>query len=164
MNFMSLLFLTLFFYFIFLTCRMAHWCRKCIYLKPKLEKLAATYHPTLDLSLSLSYRYKYFYVILIQSTSPSLWENVIFWRYYWHEFWKCNSWVLHFKIPPVISFLSNMPNVRSVLFASGLIFFLLCDSYSYICIKQLYYTYSIDFFSWYNVKFVPESRLKLCLR
>ncbi|CAA6655523.1 unnamed protein product [Spirodela intermedia] len=27
--------------------QMAHWCRKCIYLKPKLEKLAATYHPTI---------------------------------------------------------------------------------------------------------------------
>ncbi|XP_039134524.1 thioredoxin-like 3-2, chloroplastic [Dioscorea cayenensis subsp. rotundata] len=24
---------------------MANWCRKCIYLKPKLEKLAADYHP-----------------------------------------------------------------------------------------------------------------------
>ncbi|XP_071711588.1 thioredoxin-like 3-2, chloroplastic isoform X2 [Rutidosis leptorrhynchoides] len=24
---------------------MANWCRKCIYLKPKLEKLAAHYHP-----------------------------------------------------------------------------------------------------------------------
>ncbi|KAI3758144.1 hypothetical protein L6452_05696 [Arctium lappa] len=24
---------------------MANWCRKCIYLKPKLEKLAAYYHP-----------------------------------------------------------------------------------------------------------------------
>nr|XP_043617263.1 thioredoxin-like 3-2, chloroplastic [Erigeron canadensis] len=24
---------------------MANWCRKCIYLKPKLEKLAASYHP-----------------------------------------------------------------------------------------------------------------------
>ncbi|KAF8691752.1 hypothetical protein HU200_040145 [Digitaria exilis] len=24
---------------------MASWCRKCIYLKPKLEKLAAEYHP-----------------------------------------------------------------------------------------------------------------------
>ncbi|XP_038709967.1 thioredoxin-like 3-2, chloroplastic isoform X2 [Tripterygium wilfordii] len=27
--------------------RMANWCRKCIYLKPKLEKLAADYHPRL---------------------------------------------------------------------------------------------------------------------
>ncbi|KAL9252535.1 Thioredoxin-like 3-2, chloroplastic-like protein [Drosera capensis] len=26
---------------------MASWCRKCIYLKPKLEKLAAEYHPSL---------------------------------------------------------------------------------------------------------------------
>ncbi|XP_072978103.1 uncharacterized protein [Typha angustifolia] len=26
---------------------MAHWCRKCIYLKPKLEKLAADYYPRL---------------------------------------------------------------------------------------------------------------------
>ncbi|GAB2250572.1 hypothetical protein Droror1_Dr00016822 [Drosera rotundifolia] len=26
---------------------MASWCRKCIYLKPKLEKLAAEYHPRL---------------------------------------------------------------------------------------------------------------------
>ncbi|XP_038709966.1 thioredoxin-like 3-2, chloroplastic isoform X1 [Tripterygium wilfordii] len=26
---------------------MANWCRKCIYLKPKLEKLAADYHPRL---------------------------------------------------------------------------------------------------------------------
>lgn len=26
---------------------MASWCRKCIYLKPKLEKLAADYHPRL---------------------------------------------------------------------------------------------------------------------
>ncbi|XP_021897881.1 thioredoxin-like 3-2, chloroplastic isoform X2 [Carica papaya] len=26
---------------------MANWCRKCIYLKPKLEKLAAEYHPRL---------------------------------------------------------------------------------------------------------------------
>jgi thiol-disulfide isomerase/thioredoxin len=25
--------------------RMAAWCRKCIYLKPKLEKLAAEFHP-----------------------------------------------------------------------------------------------------------------------
>ncbi|KAJ0987320.1 hypothetical protein J5N97_005676 [Dioscorea zingiberensis] len=24
---------------------MASWCRKCIYLKPKLEKVAAEYHP-----------------------------------------------------------------------------------------------------------------------
>lgn len=24
---------------------MATWCRKCVYLKPKLEKLAAEYHP-----------------------------------------------------------------------------------------------------------------------
>jgi thiol-disulfide isomerase/thioredoxin len=24
---------------------MAAWCRKCIYLKPKLEKLAAEFHP-----------------------------------------------------------------------------------------------------------------------
>ncbi|KAL7177864.1 hypothetical protein ACSBR2_031094 [Camellia fascicularis] len=24
---------------------MASWCRKCVYLKPKLEKLAADYHP-----------------------------------------------------------------------------------------------------------------------
>uniref|UniRef100_A0A2C9U8K1 Thioredoxin domain-containing protein n=1 Tax=Manihot esculenta TaxID=3983 RepID=A0A2C9U8K1_MANES len=24
---------------------MASWCRKCIYLKPKLEKLAADYYP-----------------------------------------------------------------------------------------------------------------------
>ncbi|CAJ1967871.1 unnamed protein product [Sphenostylis stenocarpa] len=27
---------------------MASWCRKCIYLKPKLEKLAADYHPRLQ--------------------------------------------------------------------------------------------------------------------
>jgi thiol-disulfide isomerase/thioredoxin len=27
---------------------MASWCRKCIYLKPKLEKLAAEYHPRLE--------------------------------------------------------------------------------------------------------------------
>ncbi|XP_040968298.1 uncharacterized protein [Gossypium hirsutum] len=27
--------------------RMASWCRKCIYLKPKLEKLAADYYPRL---------------------------------------------------------------------------------------------------------------------
>ncbi|KAL8092349.1 hypothetical protein AgCh_034587 [Apium graveolens] len=27
---------------------MASWCRKCIYLKPKLEKLAADYFPRLD--------------------------------------------------------------------------------------------------------------------
>lgn len=26
-----------------IACRMAAWCRKCIYLKPKLEKLAAEY-------------------------------------------------------------------------------------------------------------------------
>jgi thiol-disulfide isomerase/thioredoxin len=26
------------------SCRMASWCRKCIYLKPKLEKLAADYY------------------------------------------------------------------------------------------------------------------------
>ncbi|CAN1339373.1 Thioredoxin-like 3-2, chloroplastic [Linum perenne] len=26
---------------------MANWCRKCIYLKPKLERLAADYHPSL---------------------------------------------------------------------------------------------------------------------
>ncbi|XVE99276.1 hypothetical protein REPUB_Repub03eG0184500 [Reevesia pubescens] len=26
---------------------MASWCRKCIYLKPKLEKLAADYYPRL---------------------------------------------------------------------------------------------------------------------
>ncbi|KAM0941987.1 putative Thioredoxin domain-containing protein [Dioscorea sansibarensis] len=26
---------------------MANWCRKCIYLKPKLEKLAADYHPSI---------------------------------------------------------------------------------------------------------------------
>ncbi|XP_024374509.1 thioredoxin-like 3-2, chloroplastic [Physcomitrium patens] len=26
---------------------MAAWCRKCIYLKPKLEKLAAEYHPNI---------------------------------------------------------------------------------------------------------------------
>ncbi|CAA7390811.1 unnamed protein product [Spirodela intermedia] len=31
----------------FVVVWMAHWCRKCIYLKPKLEKLAATYHPTI---------------------------------------------------------------------------------------------------------------------
>nr|DAD28529.1 TPA_asm: hypothetical protein HUJ06_029997 [Nelumbo nucifera] len=30
---------------------MASWCRKCIYLKPKLEKLAAHYHPRLDFSV-----------------------------------------------------------------------------------------------------------------
>lgn len=29
-------------------CRMVTWCRKCIYLKPKLEKLAADYYPRLD--------------------------------------------------------------------------------------------------------------------
>jgi thioredoxin-like negative regulator of GroEL len=28
-----------------LVCRMANWCRKCIYLKPKLEKLAVDYYP-----------------------------------------------------------------------------------------------------------------------
>jgi thiol-disulfide isomerase/thioredoxin len=28
---------------------MASWCRKCIYLKPKLEKLAAEYHPRLEI-------------------------------------------------------------------------------------------------------------------
>ncbi|GJM87367.1 hypothetical protein PR202_ga03314 [Eleusine coracana subsp. coracana] len=27
---------------------MASWCRKCIYLKPKLEKLAAEYHPRIQ--------------------------------------------------------------------------------------------------------------------
>ncbi|KAK9153947.1 hypothetical protein Sjap_001427 [Stephania japonica] len=27
---------------------MASWCRKCIYLKPKLEKLAADYHPRIQ--------------------------------------------------------------------------------------------------------------------
>ncbi|XP_027935099.1 thioredoxin-like 3-2, chloroplastic isoform X2 [Vigna unguiculata] len=27
---------------------MANWCRKCIYLKPKLEKLAAEYYPRLQ--------------------------------------------------------------------------------------------------------------------
>lgn len=26
---------------------LAQWCRKCIYLKPKLEKLAAEYHPSI---------------------------------------------------------------------------------------------------------------------
>lgn len=30
-------------YIIFMYNRMASWCRKCIYLKPKLEKLAAEY-------------------------------------------------------------------------------------------------------------------------
>ena len=30
-------------------CRMANWCRKCIYLKPKLEKLAAEYYQRLDM-------------------------------------------------------------------------------------------------------------------
>lgn len=29
-------------------CRMASWCRKCIVLKPKLEKLAADYYPRLN--------------------------------------------------------------------------------------------------------------------
>ena len=32
----------------YLVCRMANWCRKCIYLKPKLEKLAADYYPRWD--------------------------------------------------------------------------------------------------------------------
>lgn len=34
-------------------CRMANWCRKCIYLKPKLEKLAAEYYPRLDIDFLL---------------------------------------------------------------------------------------------------------------
>lgn len=29
-------------------CRMAEWCRKCIYLKPKLKKLAASLYPRLE--------------------------------------------------------------------------------------------------------------------
>lgn len=36
------------FILVFAKCRMASWCRKCIYLKPKLEKLAAEYHPRLE--------------------------------------------------------------------------------------------------------------------
>ncbi|WJX11004.1 hypothetical protein P8452_01665 [Trifolium repens] len=31
-----------------LVCRIANWCRKCIYLKPKLEKLAVDYYPRLQ--------------------------------------------------------------------------------------------------------------------
>ncbi|XP_039690817.1 thioredoxin-like 3-2, chloroplastic isoform X2 [Medicago truncatula] len=29
---------------------MANWCRKCIYLKPKLEKLAVDYYPSVDVN------------------------------------------------------------------------------------------------------------------
>ncbi|XP_078427581.1 thioredoxin-like 3-2, chloroplastic [Wolffia australiana] len=31
----------------FVVVWIAQWCRKCIYLKPKLEKLAAVYHPSI---------------------------------------------------------------------------------------------------------------------
>ncbi|KAG8060769.1 hypothetical protein GUJ93_ZPchr0002g24970 [Zizania palustris] len=34
---------------------MASWCRKCIYLKPKLEKLAAEYYPRLEFVFPLKY-------------------------------------------------------------------------------------------------------------
>lgn len=34
--------------FILAICRTASWCRKCIYLKPKLEKLAAEYYPRIQ--------------------------------------------------------------------------------------------------------------------
>ncbi|CAL5415781.1 unnamed protein product [Camellia sinensis] len=30
---------------VFRNNRMASWCKKCVYLKPKLEKLAADYYP-----------------------------------------------------------------------------------------------------------------------
>lgn len=42
------------FLFSFSVCRMAAWCRKCIYLKPKLEKLAAEYDTKYNLPLSCS--------------------------------------------------------------------------------------------------------------
>jgi thiol-disulfide isomerase/thioredoxin len=29
--------------FLFIVARMASWCRKCIYLKPRLEKIAGEY-------------------------------------------------------------------------------------------------------------------------
>ncbi|XP_024191708.1 thioredoxin-like 3-2, chloroplastic isoform X2 [Rosa chinensis] len=34
----------------FVVVWMASWCRKCIYLKPKLEKLAAEYYPSVDVN------------------------------------------------------------------------------------------------------------------
>lgn len=53
---------------VIIMCRMASWCRKCIYLKPKLEKLAAEYHPRLNNFSSLEYQVTEFLVNLL---SPS---------------------------------------------------------------------------------------------
>lgn len=60
--------------------RMASWCRKCIYLKPKLEKLAADYHPRLDCLLSENLRW------FRTMSNWSFWENyfVISWVFCKH--------------------------------------------------------------------------------
>lgn len=41
----------------YVVCRMASWCRKCIFLKPKLEKLAVDYYPRWDSILFLDYHH-----------------------------------------------------------------------------------------------------------
>ncbi|XP_028109329.1 uncharacterized protein LOC114308041 [Camellia sinensis] len=36
---------------VFRNNRMASWCKKCVYLKPKLEKLAADYYPRVNVTV-----------------------------------------------------------------------------------------------------------------
>ncbi|RVW30796.1 Thioredoxin-like 3-1, chloroplastic [Vitis vinifera] len=51
---------------------MAAWCRKCIYLKPKLEKLAAEYDTKYNLPLSCSLSLIKFYSVDVNNVSQAL--------------------------------------------------------------------------------------------
>lgn len=60
---------------------MAAWCRKCIYLKPKLEKLAAEYHPRIK-----------FYVVDVNKVPQSLVKRGNISKMPTIQLWKDGEW------------------------------------------------------------------------
>ncbi|XP_020270450.1 thioredoxin-like 3-1, chloroplastic [Asparagus officinalis] len=60
---------------------MASWCRKCIYLKPKLEKLAAEYHPRIK-----------FYFVDVNKVSQALVKRGNISKMPTIQIWKDGEW------------------------------------------------------------------------
>ncbi|XP_072952947.1 thioredoxin-like 3-1, chloroplastic isoform X1 [Typha angustifolia] len=60
---------------------MAAWCRKCIYMKPKLEKLAAEYHPRIK-----------FYFIDVNKVSQALVKRGNISKMPTIQIWKDGEW------------------------------------------------------------------------
>lgn len=90
---------------------MAAWCRKCIYLKPKLEKLAAEYEDKWEPNLKPIIRFFFFLVILL-SLNGVIWSlNCRFWPLIFDDWWIFSPWKL---ISLLLSFSFNRIKFYSV--------------------------------------------------